>query len=61
MATEKTKFPFVCDMCMFLGIVMLEQWLAAGGDGVQLLRCVSIRDVFSFQRVLCTGFNGVGT
>ena len=24
------------------------------------LRCVPIREVSSFQRVLCTGFNGVG-
>ena len=25
------------------------------------LGCVPIREVTSFQRVLCTGFNGVGT
>ena len=24
-------------------------------------RCVPIREVSSFQRVVCTGFNGVGT
>ena len=24
-------------------------------------RCVPIRDVSSFQRVICTGFNGFGT
>ena len=24
-------------------------------------RCVPIREVSSFQRMLCTGFNGVGT
>ena len=25
------------------------------------LKCVPIREVSSFQRVICTGFNGVGT
>ena len=30
-------------------------------NGVGTRRCVPIREVSSFQRVLCTGFNGVGT
>ena len=41
-----------------LGMDHLESeiYMVVGG-----VRCVKIREVSSFQRVVCTGFNGVGT
>ena len=30
-------------------------------SSIWIRRCVPIREVSSFQRVVCTGFNGVGT